>query len=100
MNVLKEIKENDIKICDIDALYIFVGGKEIKYDRLKDSVKELKEKLNGEEYDNDFGTQKLFGLILMKDNSWFERAEYDGSEWWEYKKQITRENVFNFKWNE
>lgn len=25
-------------------------------------------------------------VIVFKDGSWLERAEYDGSEWWEYKK--------------
>lgn len=23
-------------------------------------------------------------VIVMKDNSWFEREEYDGSEWWRH----------------
>ena len=36
----------------------------------------------------------------MMDHSWFERAEYDGSEWWEYKVQITKEDIFNFKYHE
>jgi hypothetical protein len=38
------------------------------------------------EYDNGFGGQELFGTIwLMKENTWLERGEYDGSEWWAYK---------------
>ena len=37
------------------------------------------------EYDNDYGAQHLFGIIVFKDNSWVERHEYDGSEWWETK---------------
>lgn len=38
------------------------------------------------DYDNGFGTQELFGIIVMKDNTWYTRGEYDGSEWWEYHK--------------
>lgn len=101
MNVLEEIKKLGIIFGDIEALHIFVDHEEIKYDRLKDSLGELIETLNEKDYDNGpSGFQSLFGLILMKDHSWFERAEYDGSEWWEHKISITREEVFNFKDNE
>ena len=97
MNVLKEIEQLNICFRDIDALHIFVNHEEILYDRKKDSLVDLIETLGRKEYDNDPGSQELFGLILMRDHSWFERAEYDGSEWWEYKVQITKEDVFNFK---
>jgi hypothetical protein len=36
------------------------------------------------EYDDGFGTQFLYGIIWY-DNTWSERCEYDGSEWWEYR---------------
>ena len=97
MNVLKEIEQLNISLCDIDALHIFVDHEEIKYDRLKDSLGELIETLGRKEYDNDPGSQELFGFIIMRDHSLFERAEYDGSGWWEHKRQITKEDVFNFK---
>jgi len=35
-------------------------------------------------YDNGYGGQELFGTIWFKDGTWAKRAEYDGSEWWEY----------------
>jgi hypothetical protein len=38
------------------------------------------------EYDSGYGSQELFGYVLFKDGTWLERHEYDGSEWWEYKK--------------
>lgn len=38
------------------------------------------------EYDEDFGLQYVGGVIVFTDGSWLERAEYDGSEWWRYKK--------------
>ena len=38
-------------------------------------------------YDNGFGVAAipLDIVIVMKDGCWFEREEYDGSEWWAYK---------------
>ena len=36
------------------------------------------------EYDGGYGSQELFGCIWYKDGSWSQRAEYDGSEWWEH----------------
>jgi len=43
------------------------------------------EKLNFE-YDNGYGSQELSGTIwLSEDNTWYERGEYDGSEWWAYR---------------
>jgi len=97
MNILREIEDLNISLCDIDALHIFVNHEEILYDSQKDSLVDLIETLGRKEYNNDYGSQELFGLILMSDRSWFEREEYDGSEWWEHKIQITKEDVFNFK---
>lgn len=45
-------------------------------------------------YDNGYGCQELFGTIAFKDNTWLERAEYDGSEWWEHCKLPTEESLF------
>lgn len=38
------------------------------------------------EYDHGYGSQELFGTVWLEDGTWLERGEYDGSEWWEYKK--------------
>ena len=35
------------------------------------------------EYDSGYGGQELFGTVWFKDDTWAERGEYDGSEWWE-----------------
>ena len=35
------------------------------------------------EYYAGFGGQELYGTVWFKDNTWAERGEYDGSEWWE-----------------
>lgn len=37
------------------------------------------------DYDNGYGTQKLYGKIWFDDGTWLERDEYDGSEWWRVK---------------
>lgn len=36
-------------------------------------------------YDDGYGSQRLFGVVVFKDGTWLERGEYDGSEWWEFK---------------
>lgn len=44
------------------------------------------------EYKNGYGEQELLGTLWF-DGSWAERAEYDGSEWWELRQypEIPRE---------
>lgn len=46
------------------------------------------------EYDAGYGSQELFGMILF-DDSYSDRGEYDGSEWWENHKMPTVENIMN-----
>ncbi len=37
-------------------------------------------------YDERFGRQDVArDLMVVGDNWWLERGEYDGSEWWEFK---------------
>lgn len=45
------------------------------------------EKIANIEYDNDFGINEICSdLLVVGKNWWLERNEYDGREWWEYKK--------------
>jgi hypothetical protein len=37
------------------------------------------------EYDDSYGTQEVHGFISFTDDTWLEREEYDGSEWWDFK---------------
>lgn len=38
------------------------------------------------EYDSGYGAQHVAkDLVLVGEDWWIERYEYDGSEWWEYK---------------
>lgn len=48
------------------------------------------------EYDNGFGGQELYGIILFE-NSYSDRWEYDGSEGWRNNKKPTPEEVMNYK---
>lgn len=42
-------------------------------------------KLANVEYDDDFGGQEVASdLIIVGDNFYMTRGEYDGSEWWVY----------------
>lgn len=37
-------------------------------------------------YDDGYGLQEINpNLVIVGDNWWLERAEYDGLEWWSYK---------------
>ena len=48
------------------------------------------------EYDSGFGSQELFGTILFED-SYSDRHEYDGSEYWDNHKMPTIEEVIKIK---
>lgn len=37
-------------------------------------------------YNSGHGGQELYGYVLLDGQDWLERHEYDGAEWWEYKK--------------
>jgi hypothetical protein len=38
------------------------------------------------DYESGFGSPKVAGdLLVVGENWWLERGEYDGSEWWDYK---------------
>lgn len=40
------------------------------------------------DYDSGFGAAKVAeDLVVVGDNWWLERHEYDGSEWWEFKEK-------------
>ena len=55
----------------------------LNIDYTEEELTEFLNNLNFE-YDSGFGRQYLFGTIWCKNNIWFSRSEYDGSECWEY----------------
>lgn len=80
-----------------DILWIENGDYEIP--------KELFMMLADHLYDDGYGAQEVSpGLCMVGDGFFFERAEYDGAEWWEYKEcpirpsevryDITFEDIF------
>ena len=80
MNLLKETleiieksgkKENDVK---------WVGTHSHKT-----TWEDFKKHANTD-YDCGYGSSKVAqDLLIVGDNWWMERHEYDGSEWWEFK---------------
>ncbi|UAN58998.1 hypothetical protein [Serratia sp. JSRIV004] len=57
----------------------------LRKDYSEQEFNDFLEQLNFE-YNSGFGSQELFGTIWHEDGTWSERGEYDGSEWWEFKK--------------
>ena len=47
------------------------------------------------EYSDGFGGAEVEGSlkVVFHDGTWLERGEYDGSEWWAYKKLPTQPEV-------
>ena len=49
-------------------------------------MEKLKEWAKDVNYNSDFGIQKLYGVVYLRDSKncpvWLTRGEYDGSEWW------------------
>ena len=85
MNLLFETKE---KLADYgktleDVRWIECDGKEVPIELFCIEA--------DMEYDNDYGSAEVkASLVIVGDGWWLERAEYDGSEWWEYKENPTK----------
>lgn len=85
-------KFSDIRYCwvsNFDPELWWIYGKPsyfIMYENNKENISKLKKWLKNYDYDSWYGWQELFWEIVFNDDSWFERREYDGAEWWEYKK--------------
>lgn len=67
---------------------------ELHSNRTEQDERKFLETLAAIDYDEGYGSQELFGTIVFKDNTWLERGEYDGSEWWEHRKLPTEESLF------
>ena len=78
--LLEVLEETGKCIEDIEFLHIYVENWDEK-PLIYIAVSQL-----DFNYDSGFGGQELFGYVVFKDKTWLERGEYDGSEWWEYKK--------------
>lgn len=57
--------------------------------KVNHSEDELKDFINSLDfnYDDGYGMQEVYGIIMFNDDFWLERIEYDGSERWGLKKK-------------
>lgn len=86
---LRELQKNN-KTPD-DVRFVGFSYKDILY---KVSFEEFL-KIADFNYDNSFGGLEINpALMVVGDDFWLERHEYDGSEWWEFK---TLPNIKNYK---
>lgn len=95
MEKMDEVNKN---VSDIDMMGIYVNSKKGNVEKKffnKNVDEEFLKKEMGFDYDNGYGGEELFGVVCFKDGSWLERMEYDGSEWWEYKKNYNEEMIMN-----
>lgn len=73
-----------------NVLWGFISGPSdtflLKSEHDAEAVIAFLTKLYAQDYDSGYGGQELSGEIAMNDGSWYERGEYDGSEWWEHKR--------------
>lgn len=72
-----------------DVKYVYDGKNYYHYEMFESLSKY-------HEYDNGFGKVEINESlkIVFNDGSWLERAEYDGSEWWSYRKPVENDVVF------
>lgn len=80
MNLLEETEKKLSQFGKTWSDVNWIGG-----DDFTISINEFRELAN-KEYDNGFGGQEVArDLIIAGSDWWFERGEYDGSEWWDFK---------------
>jgi hypothetical protein len=83
MNAKKELLDH---IGDREVKYVRVIH-EINYteeETIEGTLDEVLPRLDFE-YDSGWGSQELEGTIWYSDETWSDRGEYDGSEWWEHR---------------
>ena len=83
-----ELSNNNLEITDVAEVIFrnssFPTG---KVDSWQKGSWEDFAKLADKEYDEGFGCAEVEDIVIIfKNGTWLERHEYDGSEWWEYKK--------------
>ena len=93
--LLEKLRNNNKTLKDIIAISISCLND--NYDMIssinKSSLNEEDLKLLDFNYDDGYGWQELYGVVLFSDNTWLSRRECDGSEWWEYMKAPTIEEI-------
>ena len=90
-NLIKEtidiLHENHLTGDDVK----WVGSRDGLYTL---SWQEFEEKFKDLIYYAGYGSQVIAeDLVVVGDEWWLERAEYDGNEWWEFKTQPIRKAI-------
>lgn len=74
---LSEMERYNLKSSDV--LYVSDGEASCTFDRFLE--------ISNFEYNSGYGSEIINDtLIIVGKDWWMERREYDGSEWWEFKK--------------
>lgn len=83
----KEELQKELKGATIIAAKVKLYGETftLKAGHSKEELQKFWEWMD-RRYDDGYGGQNLFGTVWLED-SWLERAEYDGSEWWAARKR-------------
>ena len=87
MNAKQEFIEFCDGLPDVKCAWVCTGDETPVILKVGHTRKDYEEflKLLDFSYNAGYGTQELYGFIWLVNGAWAERAEYDGSEWWEYK---------------
>ena len=75
------IEGNDDVYYDGGSTVLYTGITLQPY-HTPDELQSFLAKLAGIEYDSGYGHQHLFGVVMLKSGSLFERHAYDGAEGW------------------
>ena len=82
---IKVLENYSIKWDEVDAV-ILAGDCAITKENFEEGARKTY-------YDNGYGSAEILSnLKIIGWNWWLERAEYDGSEWWELKTMPTIPN--------
>lgn len=80
MNIRRKIKCAIVSSTDWDGTktsLLKIGYSDKDYQDFLDSL--------DYNYDAGYGYKELDGTVWFEDGTWMSRAEYDGSEWWEFQ---------------
>ena len=86
VNFLKETLDKMIEngVSPDDVLYVFNSFGYCSWEEF--------EKLASFDYNNGYGLAAIdINLIVRGSDWWLERSEYDGSEWWEFRREPVKD---------
>lgn len=84
MNAKKELIKH-IENREVEYVRVWQEDYDEKENFIEGTLADVLPKLDFE-YDNGYGGQELFGTIWYSDGTWSDRGEYNGSEWWAYRR--------------